>query len=160
MIVLVLSGILALGLNAGCAPMPTPVSSINRIANARAALRLYFSLLHDRKYGEAINYYGGRYDVLKDWEPGVDDPAALFEHGCTVGGLQCLEIKSIVHEEQISPAQVRFTVQFLNEDGTLFQRGPCCGATEAEMPTQTQFVYTVKQVGDKFLVSSLPVYVP
>ncbi len=157
---LVLSGILALGLNAGCSPMPAPVASATDMGRAQDTLTLYFSLLHDQRYDEAVAYYGGRYDVLSDWNPGVTNSAALFKYGCTAGGLQCLRIKSIVDVEQVSPTQFRFTVQFLNEDGTLFKRGPCCGASEAEMPTQTEFVYTVKKTGDKFLVQSLPVYVP
>jgi hypothetical protein len=53
-----------------------------------------------------------------------------------------------------------FTVQFEKPDGTLFVRGPCCGATEQEMPSQSDFVFTVVRQGEGFAVQELPVYVP
>ena len=77
-----------------------------------------------------------------------------------MNGLKCLSIRTIVCEEEVSPTEFRFTVEFTNYDGSLFVLGPCCGATETEMPPQTQFVYTVKRVEDRFLVQDLPVYVP
>jgi hypothetical protein len=52
----------------------------------------------------------------------------------------------------LSPMMLTFTVEFTNDDGSLFVLGPCCGATEMEMSPKTQFVYTVKRVKDKFLV--------
>jgi len=47
-----------------------------------------------------------------------------------------------------------------NQYGGVFEVGPCCGATAAEMPTETQFPYTVKKVNNRFLVQRLPLYVP
>jgi hypothetical protein len=130
--------------------------------SARQALMAYFSLLHGQRYSEAINYYGGTYDTLRDWNPTVaqDDYAALFKNGCTMNGLKCLRIKTIVCEEEVSPTEFRFTVEFTNDDGSLFVLGPCCGATETEMLPRTQFVYKVKRGGDRFWVQDLPVYVP
>jgi hypothetical protein len=88
-----------------------------------------------------------------------DDYATLFQRGCTSSGLRCLKIRTIVREEQVSPTEFSFVVEFINDDGTLFARGPCCGTEERETP-QTQFCFTVKKVGDRFLVQDLPVYVP
>ena len=64
-----------------------------------------------------------------------------------------------MHEEQVSPTEFKFTVEFINDDGTLFVQGPCCG-TEAEEPPQSQFTFTVKKADNRFLVEDLPVYVP
>jgi Tol biopolymer transport system component len=141
---------------------PLPSAEAHDLDSARQALMTYFSLLHERRYSEAISYYGGTYDILRDWNPTVaqDDYATLFKNGCTMNGLQCLSIRTIVHGEKVSPIEFRFTVEFTNDDGTLFVRGPCCGATETEMPPQTQFTYVVKKVGDRFLIQDLPVYVP
>jgi hypothetical protein len=104
---------------------------------------------------------GGTYDILRDWNPTIaqDDYATLFKNGCAMNGLKCLSIRTIVREEQVSP-EFRFTVEFMNDDGTLFVRGPCCSATETELPPQTQFAYAVKKIEDRFLVQDLPVYVP
>ena len=162
-----------MALVAGCAPgapgvpsvsptataLPSPSSDLD---SARQALLTFFTLLHDHRYSEAANYYGGSYEALRGWNPSVapDQAATLLEQGCTVNGLMCLPIGRVVSEAQLSSTELTFTVEFLNDDGTLFVLGPCCGATEAEMPPQTQFAYTVSKVGEGFLVQELPVYVP
>lgn len=170
---LLLTLVVVLGLIAGCAPAaptPTPVpptatqvpATPNGLESARESLIAFLSLLHAGRYGEATNYYGGTYDVLRDWNPDVveDDHATLFKRGCIGNGLQCLRIRIIVREEQVSPTEFRFIVEFMNDDGTVFVRGLCCGASEEDMPPQTQFTFTVKKVDNSFLVQDLPVYVP
>ncbi len=140
---------------------PTP-STGDDLKRAREDLIAFFSLLHAQRYGEATNYYGGTYDILRDWNPTVarDDRATLFKNGCTINRLMCLRIRTIVREEQVSPTELRFTVEFMNDDGTLFVLGPCCGATEEEIPPQTEFTFSVKKVDGRCLVQDLPVYVP
>lgn len=76
-----------------------------------------------------------------------------------MNGLKCLRIGTIVREEEVSPTEFRFAVEFMNDDGTPFMLGPCWG-TEEEEPPQTEFCFTVKKVDDSFLVQDLPVYVP
>jgi len=145
---------------AACGPASPPAA--NELEKAREALTSYFSLLHQGRYSDSIDYYGGDYEILWGWNPDVDgdDYVTLFTLGCTANGLMCLPVGNIVTEEQVSPTQFRFTVEFVNDDGSQFVRGPCCGATEEEMPPQSEFTYTVKKVDDKFLVQELPVYVP
>ena len=156
-----------------CAPVPTTLTSKpptvtpgsptpNDLERAREALTSYFSLLHAGRYSEAIQYYGGTYDILRDWNPDVDkdDYATLFKRGCTDNGLRCLRINAIVRQEEVPPTEFRFMVEFMNDDGTLFVRGPCCGATETEMPPESQFAFTVRKVDNRFLAQELPVYVP
>jgi hypothetical protein len=145
---------------AACVPAPPPTA--NELEKARDALTSYFSLLQEGRYTEATDYYGGDYEILRGWNPDVDgdDYVTLFTRGCTANGLMCLPVGDIVTEEQVSATEFRFTVEFVNDDGTQFVRGPCCGATEEEMPPQSEFTYTVKKVDDKLLVQELPVYVP
>jgi hypothetical protein len=150
---------LALGAFAGCSdttppPQPTPtpyeVPYISAdLDKAREALFQFFSLLQAGRYDEAIAYYGGDYDVLRDWNPNVpaDDYAQLFENGCTVNGLQCLAIRTVDPGVELEGGMYRFMVDFAAPDGSAF------GA-------ERQFTYTVKQVDGKFLVQELPVYVP
>ena len=155
-----------------CAPVPTTLTSKSPTATprsptpsdlerAREALTSYFSLLHAGRYSEAIQYYGGTYDILRDWNPDVDkdDYVTLFKRGCTANGLKCLRMRAIAREEEVGPTEFRFIVEFMYEGGTLFVRGPCC-ATETEMLPESQFAFTVKKVDNRFLVQELPVYVP
>jgi hypothetical protein len=119
---------------------------------ARQGLETYFALLHGGCYTEAVAYYGGEYQVLRDWNPAVahDDYAKLLENGCTVNGLQCLPVKEIAVQEEVSPVAYRFVVSFENHDGSTFVRAP---STEL-------FAFAVLKVDDRFLVQDLPVYTP
>ncbi len=129
---------------------------------ARESLETYFLLLHSKKYSEATAYHGSGYDTLVSWNPDLSEsePAVLLRKGCEQNGWQCLTIKSILQEEQVDADTFTFVVQFANNDGSLFTRGPCCGATEAEMPTQTDFTYVVRKTDRGFVVETAPVYVP
>jgi hypothetical protein len=158
MALLALSIVAVVGAACGQAPPHTP----DELDSAREALTSYFSLLQGGHYTEAIHYYGGDYEILRGWNPDVDpdDYVKLFERGCTANGLMCLQMGKVVDEEQESPSEFRFVLEFLSDDGTPFVLGPCCGATEEEMPPQTGFAFTVTKVDNRFLVRDLPVYVP
>jgi len=129
---------------------------------AQEALISYFSLLSDGQYSQAVELYAGDYDTLAEWNPDIDpsDHAGLLERGCMMNGLQCLVVHEILATERINEDSYRFTVQFENPGGTPFVRGPCCGATEEEMPSQSDFVFTVVRQNEGFAVQELPVYVP
>ncbi|HEX6291959.1 MAG TPA: hypothetical protein VFZ66_22425 [Herpetosiphonaceae bacterium] len=140
----------------------SPATTTSDIDQARAALTNFFAALHGKRYDDAARLYGGSYQELFGFNPRVaaDDHVKLLEEACTVNGFQCLEINEIVRAEAVSPTEFHFMVEFKNEDGSLFTRGPTSGATAAEQPSQSQWPYTVKKVGDAFLVQELPVYVP
>jgi hypothetical protein len=130
---------------------------------ALQALTAFFAHLHAGEYEQAAGLYGGTYDVMIDHNPEIDpdDRAALFRNACTINGAQCLETGRVVLEEQSTPTKFRFAVQFKNEDGSLFELGPCCGATEADQPPQSVFMYTVvKSTADDYVVLDMPVYGP
>ena len=74
--------------------------------------------------------------------------------------LRCMEVRRVVSSKAVAPSQFDFVIEFSNADGTLFKRGPCCGATEKEMPTVRQFTYSVEQRNGEMRVHGLPVYVP
>ncbi|HEY48332.1 MAG: hypothetical protein AMJ88_05205 [Anaerolineae bacterium SM23_ 63] len=127
------------------------------------ALTAFFSRLHAGGYEQAAALYGGTYDVMIDHNPEIDpdDHAALFRNACTINGAQCLEIGSVVLEEQSALTEFKFAVEFKNDDGSLFELGPCCGATETDQPPQSVFVYTVKKsMADEYVVLEMPVYTP
>jgi hypothetical protein len=128
---------------------------------ARQALIDYFNALERGDYAAAAALYGGSYENLQSMNPDVDpnDYTTLLMRGCTQNGLQCLPTRSVSLDEQVGDSYV-FLVEFSNPDGSLFVRGPCCGDSEAEMPSVSQFSYTVVNNSGKYLVQELPVYVP
>jgi hypothetical protein len=140
-------------------PEPRPIAT--DLDLAREALIGYFAALNEGRYAAAVNLFGGSLEYPISVNPDIDpnDPAALLEAACT-RQLQCLRVLNIADEEAVSDAEFRFLVEFQNADGELFVLGPCCGATEAEMPPVSQFPYTVIKDGDTFRVQELPVYVP
>jgi hypothetical protein len=143
---------MVLGSLAGCGNLITSgLQSGGDMEKAREALLQFFSLLHLGHYGEATAYYGGDYSVLADWNPDVPagDYATLFEHACTVNGLQCLETRTVSPGIEVAAGVYQFSVDFLASDGSVFARG-----------AERQFTYTVLKVDDRFLVQELPVYVP
>jgi hypothetical protein len=128
---------------------------------ARHTLLTFFTLLHDGRYAEAAPLYGGPYDVIREHNPDIpgDDYEALWQAVCTHQTL-CLSVSRIVDEKAIAQDEFEFVLEFIWRDGTLFKFGPCCGATEAEMPPVWQFPYMVKKVEGKFQVMEGPVYTP
>jgi hypothetical protein len=138
----------------------TPVGASD-LDLARHTLLTFFTLLHDGRYSEAVSLYGGDYDTMREQNPDIstDDYAALWQAACTRQS-PCLLVANVVEEKSLSQDEFEFVVEFVWLDGTLFKLGPCCGATEAEMPPVWQFPYTVKKIDGIFKVMEGPVYVP
>ncbi len=128
---------------------------------ARNALLTFFTLLHDGRYAEAVPLYGGDYETLRIQNPDVspEDYAALWQASCT-RQTPCLLVSRIVEEKQVSQDLFEFSVEFIWKDGALFKLGPCCGATETEMPPVWQFAYTVMKSDGQYKVMQGPVYIP
>lgn len=145
----------------GCSIPGRPGTGVE-LEGARQALINFFALLHDQQYDKAIDYYGGDYVELRGVNPDIVPyyRDVLLRQACTVNGFLCMDVKSIIDEEQIDSETFRFTVEFQNNDGSLFILGPCCGATEEIMPSRSEFEYTVKFIEGRFQVMELPVYVP
>jgi hypothetical protein len=130
---------------------------------AQDTLYTFFQNLHDGKYGEAAELYGGAYDVLIEDNPSLDpqDHASLWKNACEINGFQCLVVYSYAIREQLSANEFIVTVQFQDDQGNLFVRGPCCGASETDMPPQSEFdFHVVKDQAGDYQVMDLPVYVP
>jgi len=146
-----------------CTPANNNETPLEGIEKARNALVSFFDLLSQQEYERAAALYGGDYQGLRDSNPLIDplDHIALLTNGCELNGLQCLRVQRIVYEKVVSPAEYHFTVEFMNQDGSLFVRGPCCGGNATDFPPESQFAYTViRNCAGEFLVLELPVYVP
>lgn len=148
--------ILLVQLLSACASQPSDSEQ------ARQALTGFFDALSKGHYSDAVSLYGGSYEILVGYNPEInpDDQAALWQNGCQVNGLQCLTVRSATFKELNSDGEYLFTVEFNAPDGSLFERGACCGE-EPTTPPQFQFEYRVVEGGDgRFRVLDLPVYVP
>ena len=131
---------------------------------ALQSLMSFFDHLSAGRYEEASQLYGGPYEQLIHHNPALDpqDHAALLRNACTVNGFQCLRVRTArLHQQVASGAEFHFRVEFSTPDGGLFVRGPCCGASETDMPPQSEFLFTVTMSKDgEYRVQDLPVYVP
>ena len=132
------------------------------VAEAQNALLRYFEALHAGRYAEASQLYGGSYETLTGQNPDLDpdDYAGLWQNACQVNGFQCLQVSNVFLLRKL-PDEFHFRATFMNPDGSLFRRGPCCGADIADMPPEWEFDFTVvRDASGKYLVQDLPVYVP
>jgi hypothetical protein len=124
----------------------------------------YFEHLSAGQYEEASLLYGGRYDVLLEYNPTVDaqDHAALLRNACTGNGFRCLRIRSARQQQDgASESEYRFLVEFSAPEGRLFARDPCCWASETDMPPESEFLLAVARGEDgRYRVQDLPAYVP
>ena len=130
---------------------------------AKQVLAEFLDALYYEKYDEAALLYGGSYDIMIEHNPAIDPNAhaALLKNACTINGAACLEVKGITLESEVSDSEYIFKVEFMNEDGTLFVQGPCCGGSEVDSPSQSEFSFTVlKNIDGKFLVMNMPPYTP
>ena len=141
---------------------PPPTSLPSTASEAHDVLVNFLALLQTENYAQAVPLYGGEYEALQVFNPEIDpnDPVALWTWVCQNQLLQCLEVRSATFKQLVGDAYI-FQVEFNNPDGSLFVLGPCCGATETEMPPVSQFEFTVTRNADgRFVVMNTPPYVP
>jgi hypothetical protein len=126
-------------------------------AQGEVVLTQFLQDLHDGRYLEAAGVYGGDYQALWEWNPGIppDDRVSLLRSGCTNNGLQCYPVGRIVAVVHAEADEIVFLVELaVNADSTLVT-GPCCGEGG---PAESQFRFTVRRVGGRVVVMSLPPY--
>ena len=128
------------------------------VSEAENALRDYLTALNTGDYIHGAELYSGDTSLLQTWSPDTgNDLPTLFERACSQNGLQCLAPRSITYRASEVDGH-HFWVEFNNNDGTLFQQGPCCGETNG--PLVSMFPFFVEQKFSGFVVQELPPYVP
>jgi hypothetical protein len=140
----------------------TPTSLPSTASEAHDVLVNFLTWLHTKNYTDAVPLYGGEYEQLQIFNTEIDpnDPVALWAWACDHQLLQCLEVRSAAFKELRGDSYI-FQVEFNNLDGSLFVLGPCCGTNETEMPSVSQFEYTVSRNAEhRFVVINMPPYVP
>jgi len=141
-----------------CAVFPAE----NETVKAAESLTQFFQDLADGDYARADELYGGDYEVLQSMNPQIqaEDREALWQNGCAMNGLQCLPVLRIVSSQVTAEGEYSLVVEFKKPDGGIFVFGPCCGASETEMPPVSQFEYHVVKSDGRFLIQDLPVFDP
>ena len=140
-----------------------PGQNPSREVEARSAVEDFYAALNQSAYDQAAGLYRGSYEALQGYNPDIDpgDQVSLLGAGCEFNGLMCLQVLdlSLIHEND--SGEFIFEVEFANPDGSQFVLGPCCGATEEEMPPVTLFQVRVTCEQDSACrVLDLPPYVP
>jgi maltose-binding protein MalE len=137
----------------------SPAEKESEAANAETAMRTFFSALATGQYDEAINLYGGDYEILTGWNPDISptDYVTLWQKGCEQNGLVCMEVLEVIKVIEKENG-FEFTVTFKMKDGELFQFTGCCGETLPE--PITEYEISVQKDGDGYKVLSMPPYVP
>jgi len=154
---------LIIGIIAACKQVPLPRTDIPLDSVARNTLIHFFADLNNAEFQNAVLHYGGSYEELQYFNPAMDtaDKPALFKAGCEVNGLQCMQLMTA---EQVSVEDgliFHYKVSFRAPGGSEFVLGPCCGASETEMPPVRYFDVTVVcDTADFCRVMDLPPYVP
>lgn len=161
--------ILTLGLS-GC------INSSNRIIDdagdgeivqdekrAEEALLSVFAYLNDQNYDSASQLLELE-DETWEWlasfslEEERSDKAKVLETYCEATGT-CLKAR-IIETADEGAGVYNSVVQFENNDGSVFILGPCCGATEEEMPPQDKFSFKTIKINGTYKVATPPLYVP
>ena len=130
---------------------------------SKKALVDFFDLLNQGNYEKAAALYGGSYDMLQGYNPEADpmDESGLLAAGCQANGLMCLSVLNATLTQINNQKEFNYDVSYRNPDGTEFVLGPCCGASEEEMPPVSTFtVHVVCDTWDSCQVMDLPPYVP
>jgi hypothetical protein len=137
-------------------PTSPPQNKKEAIDQASKTLVTFFDLLYNKKYEQATKLFGGGYGVVINWNSDVDpdDYPALLMKGCEWNGFVCsLRIGKIIEAKQISPMEYHFIVEFIKDDGSLYQRR---GANDT---TVSQFLFRVaRDCNGEYFVVDWPFY--
>jgi hypothetical protein len=134
----------------------SPTVDSTSMAQAKDTLVSFFDYLSSKKYDEASKVFSGGYGIIIMWNPDVDkqDYPALLRTACEFDDFQCaLRVSRIVEEQQISPMEYHFLVEFITEDGSPYQRP----GNDDVMVSQFSF-RVVKDCNEKYFVVDWPFY--
>ncbi len=85
------------------------------VEQAQQTLVAFFDSLNQGQYAEAVELYGGDYEVLTDNNPSLDpsDYVALWKNACTINGAQCLPVRTATLERKVGDVCL-FIVEYLS----------------------------------------------
>jgi len=126
---------------------------------ASSTLVQFFEHLQAGKYDQADRLFDGGYGIVRMWNEDVDplDTPTLLMRGCEWNGFLCsVRVRQVLEVEALSIKEYRVTVNFKNQDGSLFGLHNLADLTA---PPRTAFTFTVVQDCDgQFYVIDWPIY--
>jgi hypothetical protein len=127
---------------------------------ASQAVKAFYQDLADNNYSAAAGLYAGSYDWLQGNNPDIapSNRPALLERYCTRNGGVCLPVREIKNIEG-SSIDLTVEVTLSNKDGSLYERGPCCGEVDTGQ-RESVFKVQTQSFNGTFMVLDLPPYVP
>jgi len=136
----------------------------NELYEAQETLISFFDFASSGEYAQAAellepgisNLSARSWDAM-DQGKGTPKDKILEDYCAAVG--TCLKTQ-VISSEQVSEGHYVFTVGFINSDGSEYVYGPCCGASEEEMPSKTEFEFHVVKIADEYKVTTAPLYRP
>lgn len=143
----------------------TTTSIQDESAKAVEVLVSFFAYLSNQNFEKALTLFELD-DPANSWE-GLENfslpedrnnKAKVLNNYCEATGT-CLKAK-IIETKKENDDTYNLVVQFQNTNGSIFVLGPCCGATEEEMPSRDKFDFKVKKINNLFKVTTAPVYRP
>jgi hypothetical protein len=137
-----------------------PLSSETATAEGKAqnALLAFFADLHAGRYDEAVGHFGGAVDEYMRAPMTGESVAEYWQHLCEY--LWCLPIAGITEVRQTSADEYIFYAVFMQDDGTRFEIGACCGGDPAANLPIWQFAYPVRLVEGEWKVMRGPLFTP
>lgn len=162
-ILFVMMFVVVLGACTPSAPTPTQiVDPLTPLERARVVLTAYLDELNVGLYERAAIDFGGDVEILTAYNPDINaqDVPALLQAACERNGFQCLPMRAILSEEVLSETEFRFIVQFVDQNGGIFEIGACCGEDPQNVDPVSEFEFVVKRQGEVYRVITLPPYIP
>jgi len=158
----------------GCQPAPKCENIIN--ASSNQTLINFFNYLSLGNYNSAVGLIdlsepfqesklgdrkidGWEFIAQFSEERYRSNHAKVLENYCRAVGT-CLKIRNVISQKYLDDGTYEFMVQFTSKDGSLYKQGPCCGASEIDQPTKTEFSFKVKNINGVPKVITYPLYRP
>jgi hypothetical protein len=158
--------LLAVFFMTGCekTPLNQSKNTVEDTVVAQNTLIAFFNYLNDDKFDKAVELFEptgiDSWEWLANFSPEEerDNKPLVLKNYC-LATQTCLKANVLNIKKQTENDYI-LSVQFIKKDNNTFVLGPCCGATEEEMPSMDKFDYNVKKVNNLFKVATPPVYVP
>ena len=161
-VLLIVIGAMSLVLKKGTSPLTTSSpANPQELASAQGILEDFFDSLSIGDFEHAANLISlQEWEAIEQFTPSEEshDTANLLRHYCE-NTQTCLTVQ-VLDVREIDSGKYIFIVQFITDSGDVYVFGPCCGATEEEMPSKREFEYVVEKVSGVFKVTTLPLYRP
>ena len=125
---------------------------------SRNELLAFFANLSTGNYTDAATHFGGEISGYAREPMSGETVEDYWEYICNF--LWCLPVAEIIDTEQVSEDKYLFYVVFIQQDGTRFEIGACCGGDPAGTPPVWQFAYPVQKIDGVWKVMRAPLFTP